>query len=104
MQSLFSQMAWQRNEQRYAFIRDMPFNVELADGSLSSDRFRHYIIQDAHYLVTFSQALAAAAGKADRSDHIVLFAQAAQEAIVVERALHGQYFQLFGVSSSDVMA
>jgi thiaminase len=28
----------------------MPFNTELAAGSLSEARFKHYITQDAHYL------------------------------------------------------
>ncbi len=104
MASQFSHIAWQRNEYRYVSIRDMPFNAELANGSLTPDRFRHYIIQDAHYLVTFGQALAAAAGKSEKSDYIVQFAQAAQEAIVVERALHGQYFRLFDVSTSEALS
>jgi thiaminase (transcriptional activator TenA) len=43
----------------------LPFNEELAAGTLSEACFRHYIVQDAHYLVAFGRALAIAAGKAD---------------------------------------
>ena len=67
-------------------IRTLPFNAELAAGVLSEARFRHYITQDAHYLVGFGRALALAAAKAPNPDRIVQFAKGAEVAIVVERA------------------
>ena len=100
----FSTDAWQRNLPLYEKIVAMPFNAEVAAGTLREDRFRHYIIQDAHYLEGFARALALAAAKADNADHIVQFAQAAQTAIIVERALHADYFQKFGVSAADFAA
>ena len=42
----------------------MPFNAELAAGTLSEARFKHYITQDAHYLIGFGRALTLAAAKA----------------------------------------
>ena len=39
----FSSQAWARNADLYTAIRTMPFNAELAAGSLSEGRFRHYI-------------------------------------------------------------
>ena len=77
----------------------MPFNVELAAGTLSEARFRHYIVQDAHYLVGFGRALALAAAKAPHPDRIVQFARAAETAIVVERALHGGFFRDYGIDA-----
>src|SRR5919201_6987207 len=62
--SLFSREAWERNAAIYEAIRAMPFNAQLASGSLSESRFKHYITQDAHYLVGFGRALALAAAKA----------------------------------------
>src|SRR4029078_12813746 len=56
------------------------------------------MIQDAHYLEGFARALALAASKGQRAEHIVQFAGAAQTAILVERALHQEYFAHFGVS------
>jgi len=35
----------------------MPFNAQLASGTLSEARFKHYITQDAHYLIGFGRAL-----------------------------------------------
>ena len=48
----------------YETIRTMPFNAELAAGTLSEARFKHYITQDAHYLIGFGRALTLAAAKA----------------------------------------
>lgn len=100
----FSTDAWQRNLPLYEKILAMPFNAELTAGTLREDRFRHYIIQDAHYLEGFARALSLAAAKADNADHIVQFAEAAKTAIIVERALHADYFAKFGVSSADFAA
>jgi thiaminase/transcriptional activator TenA len=100
----FSTQAWQQNLPLYEKILAMPFNAELAAGTLHEDRFRHYIIQDAHYLEGFARALALAAAKADTADQIVQFAEAAQTAILVERALHADYFAKFGVTPADFAA
>jgi thiaminase (transcriptional activator TenA) len=79
---------WERNAAIYEAIRTMPFNAQLASGSLSEARFKHYITQDAHYLIGFGRALTLAAAKAPDADRIVQFAKAAEGALVVERALH----------------
>ena len=74
----FTQEAWARNSALFQATLEMPFNRELADGTLSIERFRHYMIQDAHYLVAFGRALAVAAARADDSDTVVQLAAAAQ--------------------------
>src|SRR5438270_839348 len=89
----FSREAWDKNSQTYEVIRGMPFNAELAAGALSEPRFKHYITQDAHYLIGFGRALTLAAAKAPDPDRIVQFAKSAEGAIVVERALHGSFFE-----------
>ncbi len=100
----FSAAAWHRNVALYAAIRDMPFNAELMSGTLRIDRFRHYVVQDAKYLIGFGQALALAAAKADDPAEIEQFSRAATEAIVVERALHADYFHRFGIAPETVAA
>jgi thiaminase/transcriptional activator TenA len=102
--SQFSTTAWQNNLLLYEKILAMPFNAELAAGNLSADSFRHYIIQDAHYLEGFARALALASAKADTADQIVQFAGAAQTAIMVERALHADSFRKFGITPEDFAA
>ena len=100
----FSADAWAANKSLYETIRAMPFNAALADGTLTEDRFKHYIIQDAHYLIAFGRALAVAAAKADDPDGIVQFSEGAKVAIIVERALHADYFKRFDVSAKDFEA
>ncbi len=95
----FSQDAWARNAALTETIRTMPFNAELAAGTLEEARFRQYIVQDAHYLVAFGRALALAAAKAPTPDGIVHFAKAAEVAIVVERSLHGGFFRHYGIGA-----
>ena len=101
--SLFSDAAWARNARAYETIRTMPFNAELAAGRLSEARFKHYITQDAHYLIGFGRALALAAAKAPNPERIVQFAKSAEGAIVVERALHGSFFAQYAITA-DVFA
>src|SRR3954463_16067461 len=94
----FSHQAWERNARSYEIIRTMPFNAELAAGTLSEVRFKHYITQDAHYLIGFGRALSLAAAKAPDPDRIVQFAKSAEGAIVVERALHGSFFAQYSIT------
>ena len=96
---LFSRQAWDKNASIYEAIRTMSFNAQLASGTLSDARFKHYITQDAHYLIGFGRALTLAAAKAPNPDRIVQFAKAAEGALVVERALHGSFFKQYGITS-----
>ncbi|GJE17350.1 TenA family protein [Methylobacterium marchantiae] len=100
----FSAEAWARNAEIYETIRTMPFNAELAAGTLGQARFRHYILQDAHYLIGFGRALALAAAKSPEPEGIVQFAKAAETAIVVERSLHGGFFRDYGISAETFAA
>src|SRR6476659_694208 len=95
----FSHDAWNKNARIYEIIRTMPFNAALAAATLSEARFKHYITQDAHYLIGFGRALTLAGAKAPNPDRIVQFAKSAEGAIVVERALHGSFFQQYGITS-----
>lgn len=94
----FTDAMWDEIALLYQAILDQPFNRELAAGTLGRQRFVHYMIQDAHYLGLFARALGVAAAKAPDAQGQILFARAAQEAIVVERALHEGFFQEFQVT------
>src|SRR5438270_7150408 len=96
---LFSRQAWDKNASVYEAIRTMPFNAQLASGTLSEARFKHYITQDAHYLIGFGRALTLAAAKAPNPDRVVQFARSAEGAIVVERALDGSFFRQYGITA-----
>src|SRR5260370_612429 len=98
----FSEEAWQRTAGLREAVHLLPFNTELAAGTLKPERFRCYILQDAIYLGEYAQVLALAAAKAPDAMTIQAFGHAAVEAIAVEQALHGRYLAEFGVEPATV--
>ena len=95
----FSDDAWQAVAPIYDAIVRLPFNRELAAGSLPVDTFRFYIFQDSLYLADFARALAVTGARVADADHLLAFVRFAEGAVVVEQALHETYFVEFGVPS-----
>ncbi len=102
--AVFSEELFERIEGIYRRILAHPFVQGLTDGSLAEDAFRFYAIQDALYLRDFSRGLSLLAAKAPAAETSVMFNDHAKNAIVVERALHGSFFQSWNLSSKDVYA
>src|SRR5215831_12102129 len=102
MMTRFSEDAWRRTKALREAIHRLPFNAELAAGSLSRDRFQTYIVQDAIYLGQFSRALAISAAKAPDTATMQSFAQSALGAIAVEQALHGRYLRDFDIDPAGI--
>jgi len=100
----FTEEMWAATENLQQAILTMPFNRELAEGTLSSAGFRRYVIQDAHYLEGFARALALAASRAPDADAILQLADAAHGAISVERQLHSHYMELYGIDAASFAA
>ncbi len=100
----FCAAAWQHTERLRRAILDLPFNTELADGSLSPQRFQFYLVQDARYLIGFARALAVASARGLTSADVGFFAGAAQEAVRGERELHEGYFDRYGLRAADQAA
>ncbi|MFZ5790836.1 MAG: thiaminase II [Pseudomonadota bacterium] len=98
----FSDAARRRTAGLRQAIHDMPFNAELAAGTLGRDRFRTYIVQDALYLAQYSRALAIAAAKAPHTEAMQQLAQSALGAVAVEQALHERYLREFGVDPATI--
>lgn len=93
-----------RNAQIWRQIQEMPFNRELAAGTLPEPVFQGYIIQDAHYLEGFARALALAAAKAPDAEGVAQLAGSSLGAIEGERRLHAHYMGQFGVSAAQFAA
>ncbi|MEM7042874.1 MAG: thiaminase II [Pseudomonadota bacterium] len=98
----FSKEAWARIEPLYDQILAMPFNQELAAGTLSRERFIHYMLQDAHYLIHFGKALAVTGARAPDPDSMIQFTHSAEACVVVERALHEGFFKDFDIDPAIV--
>src|SRR3954453_418636 len=52
----FTDAMWAEIRPTYEAILDLPFNRELAAGTLSRERFVCYMVQDAHSLGAFASA------------------------------------------------
>ena len=93
----FCEEAWVDTAELRLAIHGLPFNIELAEGTLAPERFRFYIQQDAIYLGQFARALTVAAAKAPDTAILQQLTQAALDAITVEQALHERYLCEFGI-------
>jgi len=99
--SSFCDHAWQRTTELRAAIDALPFNRELAAGTLDVARFRFYIEQDAQYLDQYSRILAMVGVRGPDGATLRLFAESTLEAVAVEQALHSQYLTQFGSESAE---
>src|SRR5712671_5635236 len=100
----FSEEAWEGTAALRAAIHDLPFNRELASGTLAPERFRFYIMQDALYLAQYSRVLSLAAAKAPDTATSQIFGHSALGAIAVEQRLHEHYLREFGIEPAAVAA
>jgi thiaminase (transcriptional activator TenA) len=97
----FRDDAWRRTTDLRAAIHALPFNRELAAGTLDAERFRFYIEQDAQYLDQYARILAMAGARGPDGATLRLFAESALEAVAVEQALHAKYLQEFGAEAVE---
>ncbi len=100
----FCDHAWQRATELRAAIHELPFNRELAAGTLDRARFEFYITQDALYLDQYARILVMAGARGPDGATLRLFGECALEAVAVEQALHGQYLSQFGADTAAAEA
>lgn len=94
---------WAQAAGIYAAILEHPFLAGLADGSLDSDAFAHYLVQDAHYLHDFARVLTVVASKAPTHTSVGMFARHAAGTVEVELALHDSLLSELGIQNIDAM-
>ncbi|AZA92552.1 Thiaminase-2 [Chryseobacterium nakagawai] len=99
----WSEQTWNAIEKHYQSILDMPFIKELSDGTLPQKKFRFYMAQDSLYLEHFGRTLSIIAAKITDLQDVLTFMRFAENAIVVENALHESYFKDFGLSDKGVL-
>lgn len=100
----FSAELWRGVEPTFDAILAHPFLTGIVDGSLPIERFRYFVVQDAHYLRAFARALAFAAAHAEQMADTALFTGSAIEAIQVEQEMHGDFLSAFGMTAAELDA
>lgn len=94
----WSEQTWKTIEPIYESILKMPFIEELTNGSLPKEKFQFYMTQDSLYLEHFGRTLALIGAKVYDIKDALSYIRFAENAIVVENALHESYFKDFEVS------
>jgi thiaminase (transcriptional activator TenA) len=92
---------WTDVEDIYSAILQHPFVTGLTDGSLPREAFRHYIVQDAHYLRGYARALALCGAKAAEPRDTVMFAAHAGGAVAAEQGLHAGLLHELGLTAES---
>jgi thiaminase (transcriptional activator TenA) len=87
---------WAGAEPVYAAILEHPFLRGLTDGTLPRSAFRHFVVQDAHYLRDYARALAVCAARAPDEDGVRAFAEDAVGAIAAEQEMHREFMAELG--------
>lgn len=93
MEKKYTNHFWEASLGIYDQILKLPFNEELKKGILPEEVFLYYMKQDSLYLADFSRALAVTGTKADDTGKLKSLLKFAEEAVVVERALHEHYLK-----------
>jgi thiaminase/transcriptional activator TenA len=92
-------LLWAEIEDIYTAILRHPFVTGLTDGSLPHEAFRHYIVQDAHYLRGYAKALALCGAKATEPHDTAMFAAHAGGAVAVEQGMHADLLAELGITT-----
>lgn len=95
---------WRAITPVFTAIVEHPFLAGLVDGSLPTDVFRDYLVQDWHYLTGYARALATLAARGPDATTTVLFAEHARETLDTELALHRELLADLGMREADVLA
>lgn len=88
----------------YRQICEHPFVTELTKGTLGRNQFRHYLVQDGHYLRGYARALAACASKAPIASELTMFTEHAGVAITAEADLHAGLLADLGLDAEAAAA
>jgi thiaminase/transcriptional activator TenA len=92
-------LLWSDVADVYAAILRHPFVTGLTDGTLPREAFRHYVVQDAHYLRGYARALALCGARATQPRDTVMFAAHASGAIAAEQGLHAGLLEELGLTA-----
>ncbi|MEV8095712.1 thiaminase II [Kitasatospora sp. NPDC085879] len=95
---------WAAIEPVYDEILAHPFLAGLTDGTLPRQAFRHFVVQDSHYLRDYARALAVCAAKAPHEADVRAFADDAVGALAAEQGMHAEFLTAFGESAEQAAA
>ena len=97
----FTNKLWRLITSIYDEILAHRFLRGLTDGTLTEERFRFYVLQDALYLREYARALSLAGVRSPDESALVMFNEHSAGAITVERSLHEGFLKDLGVTQEE---
>ena len=91
-----------RSKAQREAMMNHPFVLGIGDGTLSDDRFRHFMTQDYVYLIDYARCLAMGTVKAPDLDTMSWFAGAVDHILNTEMELHRSYCAGIGISATEL--
>ena len=74
----------------------------IADGSLSIDRFRFYMIQDYLYLFEYAKVFALGVVKSNNHENMKMFSSSIDAILNGEMKIHCEYMERLGINDEEV--
>lgn len=96
----WSESAWKAAQKVYEAILEQPFLKEMAEGTLSAERFHRYLAQDEIYLGNYAREMYALAEIIPDPQQKALFAGFARESLESEKMMHTMLIERFGFDTS----
>ncbi len=100
----FTNELWRSITSIYNEILTHPFLRGLTDGTLTEERFRFYVLQDASYLREYARTLSLAGVRSSDGRVLVMFNEHSAGAITVERSLHEGFLKDLGITQEEAQA
>jgi thiaminase/transcriptional activator TenA len=104
MAEKFTSLLRRRAGKIWDAIHGHPFLRELYAGTLASERFTYFILQDYLYLLDFAQVLCLGGAKSPNLATLEVFARHALAAVEVERSFHASFGKTLGFSRKHLDA
>ena len=97
----FTNELWRSIVTIYDEILAHPFLRGLTDGTLTEERFRFYVLQDALYLREYARTLSLTGVRSPDESTLVMFNEHSAGAIMVERSLHESFLETLEVTQEE---
>jgi len=99
----YTQQIWDENYGSYKEILNLPFNREVADGTLAKNKFRNYIIQDYFYLQNYKKAYEILLAKSpdERGKQFIVDAINGIDDEI--KIVHMTYFKKYNITNEELL-
>ena len=97
----FSEILRQKADKSWQASFEHPFVTGIADGTLSLEAFRYYVLNDSYYLSVFAKMQALGAAKANDLYTSARMASHAQGTYEAELSLHANFSKRLGITDEE---